>query len=234
MPYRRRSTFRRRRRFKRRSGMRNGTAGLTRRSLMRTGGFSAGSMELKFVDIQTNNNVIGYNLTTPLQCCNSIAAGTDYGQRLSRRICMKSIMISYLCQTNSANTAPDKADYIRVWIVYDLQSNGVQPAITDFLATTLVEYDACVENNNLNNRARFLVLYDKKHVISTGCAPVYVRKYVKLRGLETTFNATTNGYASISTGSLWVFAVSGVYAQAGAAPPALATLHTRVRFVDCS
>lgn len=201
---------------------------------MRTGGFSGGMMELKFYDSQTMNTNIGYNLTTPIQCCNNIASGTDYNARLSRRICMKSIMISYIAQVNAANTAPDKADFIRVWIVYDLQANGVTPAITDFLATSSAQYDALLENNNLNNRARFLVLYDKKHALSTGCAPVIVRKYVKLRGLETTYNSTTNSDASISTGALWVFAISGVYAMAGVAPISLENLHTRLRFVDCS
>lgn len=242
MPYRRRRFARPQRTMRRRFGRRStrgsyGTTGLRRRSLMRTGGFSGGKDELKFFDLQITNFTLDYDATAPLNTnpLNAMAAGTDYNLRLSRRICNKSLTITYcIAATASAtNTQPDKSDFARMLIVYDLQSNGATPAVADVLQSTSIPFDSVLEDNNLNNRARFLTLYDKFHPISTGCAPVYRRAYIKLGGLESTFNAATAGVGSMNTGAIWCFVFSARTTFAQNAGPIL-QFHSRLRFTDCS
>lgn len=229
---------RRKRSFGRRSMRRygGGTQGLRRRQLSRTGGFGAGLMELKFVDTQITQGGNGFDTTAAFgSAFNAVGAGNDFTKRLGRRICLEYLDLTYFITIKAGNTNVDKNDMVRVLFYYDLQPNGVAPVIGDVLATTSAVVDASIENINLNNRARFLILYDKMHVVSTGTAPVYRRKRIKLGGLETTFNSANPGatIADISTGAVGAFCPSANFSTASGFFPVV-SMHVRIRFRDCS
>jgi len=240
MPYYRRSRWRGRRlrrSFKSRSKGRAayGTSGLRRRSLMRTGGFGAGMLELKFVDSAlVLEGDQAYDSTAPtIPFCNGVGPGTDYNLRLGRRTCNEAMMLTYTIRTNSASAITTDPDYVRVIVVYDLQPNGATIAFSDILAGATTQMANCLAFNNLNNKARFLILYDKLHAVSTGMGPVHVRKYIKLGGLETTYSGATNGIASCSTGAIHVMCCGGMQ-NTVSSDGAILSMKTRVRFRDCS
>ena len=154
----------------------------------RTGGFYGvqsrlGRNELKTIDVAPTQAEA--TTTAAITLLNGVATGTDYTARIGRKIRMKSlymrIQISPVDQVTSDT-------FVRLLIVYDMQSNGTAPAITDVLNT-----GSTVDHFNLNNRDRFKILMDKcipiganvntaTQAYSNGKNVYYIRKYFNLIG----------------------------------------------------
>lgn len=158
-----------------------------------------GGIEKKFNDYfqPTTNLAAGsaiYNI-------NGIAQGTDYNQRIGREIFQKSL---YLRMFGADVTGT--STQVRVMLVFDKQTNGVLPLISDIL--TSVSLLAC---NNLNNRERFVTISDKQFITSgTNAGPsnsFMNNKYKKIR-LPVTFNNTGSTIADINTGALYLVIIA--------------------------
>jgi len=175
-------------------------------------------------DVLTATNVIGLNL---------LAEGTDYTNRISRKVHVVSVQIR--ATINSNGTVPCN---VREMCVYDMQPNGAVPAITDILDTGTVNTYALSAPLNLNNRDRFRVVWDKLHRLDDSYNAKNVNYYKKCN-YETVFNAAGAGVATVTSGALWWFAVSDV-ATAGTPPTIIYTAGAvmaskgviRIRFVD--
>lgn len=139
---------------------------------------------------------------------NGVATGTDFTNRIGRKVCWKSILIQGVL---SYETSAQAASLSRVMLVYDSQPNGALPAITDVLlaATSTAPL-------NLNNRDRFRVIMDKRVVlgqVSNTATQSFatqsvaeVRKYKKLN-METIFDGTTAAIADVQSGSIFMLTV---------------------------
>lgn len=205
----------------------------TPRAPLRTGGFYGlynrrGRTELKTIDTDTVLSNIAS--AGALQLLNGVDQGTDYTQRIGRKIILKSLFF----RVNffpSATTASPTGTICRLLIVYDCQTNSAAPAVTDILQAA--EYDAPM---NLNNRDRFKVIYDKYIMMcatayTTGAltagdpCPKMLSKYKKM-SLEEIFSGTANTVGSIATGSIYAMLI------ASSNNTVQADSYFRVRFED--
>ena len=126
----------------------------------RTGGFFGVGVrrsrdERKVIDVDPA--LYAGDTTGSVTLLNGVATGTDFTDRIGRKIVMRSL---YLRGTLSPVDGITLDNMCRVLIVYDMQSNGAAPAITDVLksATSIAQL-------NMNNRDRFRVIMDKQFAV---------------------------------------------------------------------
>lgn len=178
-------------------------------SVARTGGYafsSQGGTELNFVD--TALSAVVLDSTGAVTLLNGMAQGTTASTRIGRKITMKSFQIQARAQANAATTMSD----CRVALVYDMQSNGAAPAITDI-------YDSASPTalRNVSNSQRFRVLWVWEDAVignlttpSTGKETLIVNHYRRF-DLPVQFNAGSAGtVGDIQTGGLFLVTVGQV------------------------
>jgi len=201
----------------------------------RTGGFRGvqgplrrAKDERKVIDVDPANYVA--DTTGSVTLLNGIATGTDFTDRIGRKIRMKSFYIRGVVRPIDATIGNTLA---RLIIVYDMQTNGAAPAITDVLKSASPSSQL-----NMNNRDRFRILIDKQYPIGAtsdvatqsfaGSPTVHqIKKYKKLN-LEVLFNGTTNAVGSIATGSIYMITIGDQVANNGGQ----FNVSTRIRFED--
>jgi len=182
---------------------------------------------LKFVDNQLTTNAPSAGIMNLL---NGVAAGTDFTQRVGRKFTMKSIWLKYFLNPLTTTATP-AGDLVRVMVIYDTQTNGTIPAVTDVLATANV-----LSSINLNNRDRFKIIHDKWHsmnpsnyavgVPTAGAPVVKFQKFFKVLNLETIFSGTAATVGSIATGAMFSLLISAANNQSNL------NLDVRFRFID--
>lgn len=166
---------------------------------------------------------VGVVATGSLTLLNGVAQGTTAGTRLGRRIRMKSILLRW---NFSMSTTSAGGSAFRILVVYDAQSNGTAPAVTD-----VVVLDAITAPMNLGNARRFKVLCDElvPCIGTAGPQSQIGTRYIK-GDWPVEFNTGSAGtIGDIQTGSVFM-----LIWQDGklitAAPQS--TVYTRVRFTD--
>lgn len=201
---------------------------------LRTGGYFGlynrrGRDELKVIDTQV---VTGPVLTTgTVTLLNGVAQGTDFTDRIGRKINIKSIHMKYFVQAYNSVDVP-LGDIFRIMLVWDYQTNGALAAVTDILTTADI-----LSGINLTNRDRFKVLYDKRHTMGaieyTGAAPVagdtiprFGQRYIKCN-MPVVFGGTGATVGSIQTGSLILLTIMNTSATGFAS-----NTRVRTRFSD--
>jgi len=220
------------------------------RALGGAGGPPAGNLRAHAAEVKSLDlfqAVYDLNQTAMLTPLNLVAAGSTFCNRIGRRIEMKSIRISGMIRQLRTNNS---ADYVRLALIYDRQTNGNVPAIADILQDT--RYDATNQTNsgsgaNLNNRDRFVILRDLRiqlpsltvtagQVSTPGFQDQMSRSlnfdiFVKLKGLLTQYKADSNPpvIGDIATGSL-LFITFGGHPDGNEGYAGVFT--TRLRFND--
>lgn len=208
------------------------TAGRRRMAPLRTGGFyglwnGRRADELKTIDSTATTDITTTGLVNTI---NGVAAGTDYNNRIGRKIMMRSLLLRVTLQPINTINAP-VGEAVRVIVFYDTQTNGVLPTIAQLLQNG--QFD---DPLNLDNRDRFRIIMDKLIPMNpvtynagtlTGGAPVVktMTKYRKFR-LEGIFSGTGSTVGSIATGGIFIAYISknGTLTNI--------TWDSRVRFVD--
>lgn len=198
---------------------------------LRTGGFFGTRRtitEKKTVDVNaTNINLVNTESVTLL---NGIATGTDFTDRVGRKVILKSLFIRWAVvpqdQTVTDNTC-------RMCIVYDSQTNGAAPTYSD-----VFKEGNPLSQLNLNNRDRFQVLWDKciqmSYLNNTATQALSGNKTVangkKFKPLkhEMIFGGTAATVSSIQTGSIYLICLGSAVANAGH----VFAFTSRIRFVD--
>lgn len=160
--------------------------------------------ELKAVDTTISQVA---DTTGAVTLLNGIARGDDINQRVGRRVRLASLqasIVNYVTPT----TGIDQTH--RCLIVYDKQSNGVAPAITDVLVSA-----STVAMPNLDNRQRFVILYDKLMHLNASAEPgsMVAFKISKRLPYGVQFNSGDAGtVADIQTGGLFFITIGSVAA----------------------
>lgn len=200
---------------------------------LRTGGYFGVAqrralLERKVIDVDPAS--YAFDTTGSVTLLNGVATGTDFTDRIGRKIIIKSLYLRGIIQPVDNNTGNTLC---RMIIVYDNQANGVAPAITDVLKSA-----SPVAQLNMNNRDRFKILVDKQWglaVISdaasqsvAGSPTVFSFKKYKKCNLETLFNGTTNAIGSIATGSIYMITVGNQAVGNGGT----GSISSRIRFAD--
>jgi len=157
------------------------------------------------------------------QLLNGLVPDSTATGRIGRRVIMKSLYIRVLATlaTTSTQGAP-----IRMLVVYDKQSNGAAPAVTDVMTT-----NSFISVNNISNRDRFVTLCDQvlPNIGTGGNFTENLVVYKKIN-LPVQYNAGTAGtIADITSGSIYItFAQGGTILTVG---PSI-TYYARVRYTD--
>jgi len=199
--------------------------------------FRVGEKKFSDTSVQYNLNSTG---TVQLLCAPTL--GTDYTNRIGRKIFINSVYIRGYATLESPAIAPttDTATpthLVRFILFVDMQPNGAAPAVTDVLTSA-----SSVAHLNANNRDRFKVLWDKQATMgpmavvgATGVslidkASFPIKKFKKVRQ-EVIFNAGNAGtIADINTGALYLLSIANI--AAGVGTDSIAAITTRVRFSD--
>lgn len=196
-----------------------------------------GGPERKFID--TAGAVYNVSTTGSITLLNGLTQGTDANKRVGRKITMTSCFIRGYVSSELSTTYTADINAIsqlaRCIIIYDSETNGATPVITDFLVTA-----TSYEQLNIDNRDRFTVLMDKQWAIgpmSTTATVALasnqtfpVKKYIKMKH-PVIYNSTNGGtVADINTGALWMVWIGNV--AAGTGTDANGRVSVRVRFSD--
>jgi len=125
-----------------------------------TKGWRFGSTEKKVMELPVFTAQV--NLTGQISVVNAIQLGTDIGQRIGRKVMIKSVYVRGFVGVEQAIGTNDNVQtppqLCRMIILVDQQPNGAVPAATDIL----VSAHACSQLN-LANRDRFKILADKTY-----------------------------------------------------------------------
>lgn len=201
--------------------------------------------EVKQVDISgsqrfTNN----YNSSTPnaVGCpilLNGMQQGSSATTHVGRKVCLKSLLFRWQGRPEAV-LGTQAADFcmMRILIIYDRQANGVYPTSTNILnppaTITTLPYTGNslpLEPMNLDNRDRFKVLMDKKLKWNKLDQNTWMgEKYIKLKGREMIFQASTGAIGDITTGSITVLPIIDITPAANL--NWTLQYSSRVRFVD--
>lgn len=152
---------------------------------------------------------------------NGIAQGTDFTQRIGRRFTMKSIYMRGFA--SMVDLDPNNQEQFRVMLIYDNQPNGVAPVILDILTAA-----ATNAANNLNNRDRFVTIYDKVWVVNPAQTLFTFRQKYRKLNCETTNSGVGATIADIATGALWIVTCP----NSGGSMTTQTSINVRIRFTD--
>lgn len=200
-----------------------GRARLRRRNL-RTAGFLG--IEKKFYDTYLTNQAIvattngaEVDPAADLSCLNAIAQGDGESNRDGRRCILKSVYVKGVLEASGVADAadPQPAKVVRVIMVLDRQTNGVQLNSEDVLKDSA---GSDVNSfTNLQHSGRFRIMYDRTFVIPTGVVmadgantgsqqmgKVPFKIYRNLN-IPVTFDGTTENIANITDNSLHMLAI---------------------------
>lgn len=209
-----------------RSVGRSRSVGPKRRKLASVSGFrnpyglNQGNHGAELKSVEVGAGAQECSTTAVITLINGVATGDDINNRDGRKFTMKSILVR---GTINVGATPTGAAY-RWMIVYDKQANGAAPVIGDILNVS-----SMLGCNNLSNRDRFIIIADKTGFLeATGTIVRTIKKFINCN-LETVCSGTTNGIASIATGSLFLVTLGNL--ATGVTAPNLNVL-TRVRFVE--
>jgi len=213
---------------KRAQGAPPATAAATRGSIGLVGGgnYANGQLVKRSVDDFIEQR-FGSNMT-PLCLC-PVKQGAGFNERVGEQILLKTIHIKGHIATDwLTNDSPTVPTHLRLMLVYDRESNGGTPTISDILLD--VDEDGTGTSGvfaglNLRERKRFHIFRDKR-LYYCGPDPTYqstvnravitgeiaaqgteVDWYVKLNDLNQDYKAATAEKGSISAGTLWLIAI---------------------------
>ncbi len=154
------------------------------------------NVEFKFLDTQLTFE----NITTPatiIQLIN-IPQGNSDSSRDGAQVKLTRVNVKYAI----ARSAIDTANFVRVMLVLDTQTNGAIYNLFDLLADNTLD-DNLVSMLNLDNKYRFRILYNKVHVLSDkGANSKIYRELSKELNTKIRFTASTPSIADLSTNSL--------------------------------
>lgn len=199
---------------------------------------------------------LAINSTGSIIPLNLIQAGSSFFNRVGRKVEMKSLLIEITLRPVVAarSTASDTA---RILVVYDRQTNGALPAISDILQDTEQNGTNTTQANsniNLNNRDRFQIIRDIRMCLpaitnaatgvptaawptliqgtASGGQGALVREFIKLGELCTQFRADSSPavIGDIATGALYLITFSEQ--AAGAEGFSAVSWNARLRYHD--
>jgi len=136
--------------------------------------------ELKYHDVQST--VIPLLTAGNMYCLCFIAQGDDVNERVGEEITAKYLNMVFRIR-HFANLS---ADVVRIVVFWDKQTNGVGP--TAFTSTSTAEglLDNAIINStycphNYRTKDRYVVLYDKRHIMNPDSTGVNLTKSFKFR-----------------------------------------------------
>ncbi len=98
----------------------------------------------------------------------SLAQGAGSDQRIGRKVKIRSVQFHFIHRNPVLNITAGGLWPSRTMIVYDKQANAGLPSYSDIVADNLGAGDEPLAFKNLNNKERFIILYDNYDCTETG------------------------------------------------------------------
>lgn len=200
--------------------------------------------ELKCLDTGVSQAFANIAAPPTFVCLNPVTVGAEIYQRTGRKTYNKSLHLKGMVYPANGTPSGEPA-FLRLVLLYDSQANAANPAIaTVFKDTNAVAATNVFSELNLDNRERFKVLREWKwymgrttNVTNLGQAQLedgsqclIIDEFVKLKRIETIFNATNGGtIADIQSGSLLLVPMCDSVSTSAAW---VCTLSARLRYYD--
>lgn len=141
------------------------------------GRYNGPGYEKKFKDESMANDAI--TPTMVITNLSVIAQGTNESERIGRRITIRNIHLKGAVHLASTAQITQTADVVRLMIVQDTQTNGVQ-----MTALNLLETDTIFSFRNLANSSRFKILWAKDLNVASKCGASLIAGDVQNYGEE--------------------------------------------------
>ena len=157
-------------------------------------------------------NVFG--TIVPLNLC---AQGVLASQRVGRKIQMKSLLLKW--KTDAIEGATDVSPF-RVLVVYDKQTNGILPAVTDILTQNMI-----IVPNNLSYADRFITLMDFMTDPQQNTSQSLCGTQFRKLNLEAMYQGAGGTIAEINTGGVYILVANPTNADS-------MNFFARIRYTD--
>ena len=116
--------------------------------------------EVKYADnVDTNNAIVP---TGTIDLINGLNLGTNSNERIGRNIQIIRISVRINLKNTSALSST-----VRIMLIYDMQPNGITFGMNDLLENSTSGFQV-ISHLNVNNIARFQVLYDEEQPLVPG------------------------------------------------------------------
>lgn len=179
-----------------------------------TGYYGPHSFELKFHDLDVDDAVVATNGTIAQASCNIIAQGTTDSTRIGRKVTIKSINWRFRIGNTNVNQATARCPVVRVVLFLDKQCNGTAATVTDILET-----DNYQSFNNLANKSRFVILFDRTYKVENAAgawdgtgtdwaANVTMGSFYKKCNIPIEYDSTTGAITECRSNNLGVLLLS--------------------------
>lgn len=213
-----------------------------RKNLMRSGGWLLSKSRKNAPELKWKDSVAHYTANygdvASLPLFNGIAQGYGASERIGNKITMKKILMRFDIVYTYDSTNYETGNSIRVILVYDRQSNGTTPGLSDVLALTSDASNTTNSPLNLYNKDRFQIIADKIINLQLGVLDPttpnntkILKKFQIKRKLNHTvqYSTTGAGWTDIRTGAFMAFFVSD-YPNASTKVDVYA--YSRLRYID--
>lgn len=133
---------------------------------------------------------------------NSVDRGTDNTERIGRQITMKSLYVKGIMKYQASFPTAVVDQMVRLLIVIDKEPNGAVYTLDEVLTSIGVN-----TFRNLDNKSRFVILYDRKFNINTASEPGSFKqfKYFRRFNLPITYTGTGGSIADINKNSIYIW-----------------------------
>lgn len=180
------------------------------------------NVEFKNHDVDISATYI--DVTADIQALNYVNQGDGTESRDGSMFRMKSLECRYMTQLQTNMTNPS---YIRAIIFLDTDPDGSTPTLASLLDNTTTPY---VSPRNLDNRSRYVILYDKLHSLNPSGTEGVMRKIYKSLDLKVLITGATASAANTKKNGLYSCFLSSE--ASGATYKPSYTLSCRIRYID--
>lgn len=192
------------------------------------------NVEVKELPLNTGPSAGFFTAAGTVSALNLVAQGAGDNQRVGQHIKSDSIWISVNVELSDATATTSLPitfyGMVRVMLVWDKQTNGALPAVTDILTNATATSDL-----NHIHRDRFTIIYDQVRSMANSSASAgsnmsthfTCRKKIS-RDVE--FQTTAGNIGAIATGGLYMLCISTQ--SAGGGPVPLTFFDTNYKYTD--
>lgn len=178
------------------------------------------NVEFKFHDVQ--NTVTAITRTPNIIQLTNIPQGDTSESRDGAQIKITRLTIKYIISGSPSSVFT----WVRVMLVHDKQTNQAIYTDSDLLQDVSA-FDSLVSANNLDNKYRFRVLYNKVHRFSNVGNNSSYSEIMKDLDMRIRFDNSTSTIADLTSSSLSLVFISNEDTNSP-----LLTLFSRIRYVD--
>ncbi len=182
---------------------------------------------LSMLNVEFKNHDVPTAATIPdatgtIQQLTNINQGDTTNTRDGAQVKLTSIFIRGNIKQNASATQT----VVRLMLVLDKQTNQTIYTLADLLQDVTAS-DSVLSVNNLDNKHRFIVLWDRSFSLSDSGRQVIAFKFHKKLNLKIRYDNTGNGIADLTSYSLSLVRLSDEATNV----PSLRSI-TRIRYVD--